>query len=70
MIGLSTQELDRLLLALLDDVITAEEHQAIQAILLTSEAARNRYLELNALHNLLELTAQAPLVITMPWLSR
>lgn len=64
--SLSRQELDRLLFALLDDVITAEEYRVLQDTLLASEAARDRYLELNALHNLLELVAQAPLVVTMP----
>ncbi len=64
--GLSAHELDRLLLALFDDVIMADEYVLLQDILRTRRDARHRYLELSALHNLLELVAQAPLVVTMP----
>jgi len=64
--GLSSHELDRLLLALIDDVISAEDHRQLQDTLLASQAARDRYLELASLHNLLEQLEDAPVVVTVP----
>lgn len=64
--GLSEHDLDRLILALFDDVISAEDHQQLQTTLLASQAARDRYLDLVSLHNLLELLVAAPMVVTIP----
>lgn len=48
-------ELERFVLALCDDAITAEEFEALQATLTNSKEARQKYHELIELHNLLEL---------------
>lgn len=54
----SPEELDRLVLALCDDLITADEHRILQDKLLSDEDARMRYVKLMQLHNLLELEGQ------------
>lgn len=59
-------DLDRLIFALFDEAITPQNHRLLQDALLASKPARDRYLELCALHNLLELVGQAPMVVTMP----
>lgn len=58
MSALSPAELDRLIHALLDSVISPDEHRLLQESLGSDEEARQRYLSLAELHNLLELQAK------------
>lgn len=54
----SDQEVETLILDLLDDAIPAGDFGRLQEILAADESARRLYLELVALHNLLELHAE------------
>lgn len=58
MTPLAPNELDRRIFALLDGTIAADEHHELEQHLLASEEARGRYVELAALHSLLELDAE------------
>lgn len=58
MTPLSSNELDRRIFALLDGAITEDEHRELERDLLARGEARDRYVELAALHSLLEIEAE------------
>ena len=66
MSDLSEKEIDRLVSLLIDGVISAADHRLLQDELLASREARERYIKLLAVHNLLELLAEAPKTVSIP----
>lgn len=58
--------LDILIFELLDGTISPENHGKLQDILMETPEARSRYLELASTHNLLELVAVAPMMVSIP----
>lgn len=58
MTPLSSNEIDRRIFALLDGAVTEDEHRELERDLLARGEARDRYVELVALHSLLEIEAE------------